>query len=185
MNLEKTAQGGRVLKIARMGHPILSQVAEEIDPTSEEAKQIVRDMAATLLDYGEVGGLAAPQVFIPKRILFYNVPKRRGDEFNPEGIPLTVIANVSYEPITDEKVTQLEACLSLPDMAGAVERYKGVSYKYQDMDGNWHEEEAWGYHAKVIQHETDHLEGIMYPQRMTDMSKFGHLTEVLRFMQAA
>jgi len=185
MNLEQLAQGGRVLKVARMGHPILSQVADEIDPTSMEAKQIVRDMAATVLDYGEIGGLAAPQVFIPKRILFYNVPKRRADEHNPDGVPLTIIANVTYKPIGEETITALEACLSLPEMAGEVERYKGISYKFQDMDGNWHEEEASGYHAKVIQHEADHLDGIMYPQRMKDMSRFGHLNEVLKFMQAA
>ena len=181
INLNDLAKGGRVLKIARMGHPLLCQPSEEIDPLSSEAYQIVQDMAATLVDFGEAVGLAAPQVFIPKRVFFYGVPKVRGDEYNPEGVPLSVIFNASYEPLTEEKIPDWEACLSLPHMAGEVNRYKGVKLTYQTLEGQWKTEEAWGYKARVIQHETDHLDGILYPMQMTNLSRFGYREEVLRY----
>lgn len=183
IDLEKWGQEGRILKIARMGHPVLSQKAEEIDPLSQEAKLIIRDMAATIISLEKLGGLAAPQVFIPKRILFYNIPEFRTDEHTPKEWPMTVLVNASYTPLSDEMVMGWEACFSLPDLAGEVPRYKGIQVKYQNLEGQWQTEDVWGFRARVIQHEVDHLDGILYPKQMQDMSRFGYFEEVAKFMR--
>lgn len=181
LELNELAQGGRVLRIAQMGHPILLKKASKIEPSSDEAQQIIRDMAATIIDFGELAGLAAPQVYISKRIIFYTIHESRADDHLPNGLPMTVLINPSFEPLTDELILSWEACLSVKDMAGEVPRYKGIRYKYQTREGEWKEAEAWGYHAKVLQHEIDHLNGILYPMRMKDMRRFGNLNEVSKY----
>jgi peptide deformylase len=104
----------------------------------------------------------------------FHVPAHRtteGEGPPPQG--LTILVNPVIEPLTEEKELGWEGCLSLPGMMGAVPRFKRIRYRGLDLDGNPIEHEADGFHARVVQHECDHLDGILYPQRMEDLSLFG------------
>jgi peptide deformylase len=172
-----------ILKIARMGHPVLKARAEPVaDPKSQEIQQLVRDMMETLEDVGGIG-LAAPQVHVSRRVVIFYVPgERRAATGEPaEDIPLTVIINPEIEPLSEETASGIEACLSVPGLAGPVPRWTHIRYRALDLAGNVFEREARGYHARVVQHECDHLDGILYPMRMTDLSSLAFVEELRRF----
>ncbi|MGH6891254.1 MAG: peptide deformylase [Dongiaceae bacterium] len=172
-----------ILKIARMGHPVLKARAEPVaDPKSEEIQQLVRDMLETLQDVGGIG-LAAPQVHVSKRVVIFLVPgDRRAASGEPaEDIPLAVLVNPEIEPLSDETSSGVEACLSVPGLAGEVPRWTHIRYRALDLQGRMFEREARGYHARVVQHECDHLDGILYPMRMTDLSSLAFVEELRRF----
>lgn len=172
-----------ILKIARMGHPVLKARAEPVvDPKSEQIQQLVRDMVETLQDVGGIG-LAAPQVHVSKRVVIFYVPgDRRAASGEPaEDIPLTVLVNPEIEPLSEEQASGVEACLSVPGLAGQVTRWAHIRYRALDLHGRMFEREAKGYHARVVQHECDHLDGILYPMRMTDLSSLAFVEELRRF----
>ncbi|HEY3150020.1 MAG TPA: peptide deformylase [Dongiaceae bacterium] len=172
-----------ILKIARMGHPVLRAPAEPVsDPKSQEIQQLVRDMMETLEDVGGIG-LAAPQVHVSKRVVIFYVPgDRRAAAGEPaEDIPLTVLINPEIEPLSDDKAPGVEACLSVPGLAGQVPRWTHIRYRALDLQGRMFEHEARGYSARVVQHECDHLDGILYPMRMTDLSSLAFVEELRRF----
>jgi peptide deformylase len=172
-----------ILKIARMGHPVLKLRAEPVaDPKSQEIQDLVRDMVETLQDIGGIG-LAAPQVHVSRRVVIFFVPgSRRSGEGDPaEDIPLTVLINPEIEPLAEDKALGVEACLSVPGLAGQVPRYTRIRYRALDLHGRMFEREASGYHARVVQHECDHLDGILYPMRMTDLSSLAFVEELRRF----
>lgn len=168
-----------LLKIARMGHPILSRVADHVpDPTDSAIIVLAEDMAETMLDAPGVG-LAAPQVHVPLRVVTYYVPEERtGEGEAPQG--LTALINPELTPLGNETDIAREACLSLPGMSGLVERYTHIGLKAQDLKGNTIEKEVSGYHARVLQHECDHLDGVLYPMRMDDLSSFGYSEEMVK-----
>lgn len=170
-----------ILKIARMGHPVLRQVAAPVrDPTTPEIQRLLQDMLETLLD-ADGAGLAAPQVHVPLRIALLQVPSERLEREEEEGtgaVPLTAMINPVVEPQTDETEFNWEACLSVPGMVGSVPRFTHIRYRYQTAEGTQIEREARGFHARVVQHECDHLDGILYPMRMEDMSQFGFVHEM-------
>lgn len=174
-----------ILKIARMGHPVLQRPADPIeDPTSAEVALLVEDMIDTLDDAGGIG-LAAPQVHVAKRVVIFFVPEHRaGEEDEEEAQPLTVMINPVIEPLTDEKSADWEACLSVPDLMGVVPRFDRIKYRWTDLEGNPQERIASGFHARAVQHECDHLDGILYPMRMTDLSQLGFAEEIHRNRQA-
>ena len=172
-----------ILKIARMGHPVLKARAEPVsDPKSQEIQQLVRDMVETLEDVGGIG-LAAPQVHVSKRVVLFYVPgDRRAASGEPaEDIPLTILINPEIDPLSEENVPGVEACLSVPGLAGPVPRWTHIRYRALDLQGRMFEREAKGYHARVVQHECDHLDGILYPMRMTDLSALAFVEELRRF----
>ena len=189
-----------ILKIARMGHPVLKLPAEPVaDPTAREIRRLVEDMLETLND-AEGAGLAAPQVHVPKRLVVFKAPPERaaqdradGDEADAESdsvtdpvtdsAPLTVLINPEIEPLTEEQVLGWEACLSVPGLNGAVPRYTHIRYRGVTPTGQPIEREATGFHARVVQHECDHLDGILYPMRMTDLSLLVFSEELRRFTQ--
>ncbi len=185
-----------ILKIARMGHPLLKRVAQPIDdPGAPEVRRLVNDMLDTLEDAGGTG-LAAPQVHVPRRLVLFYVSTERAQRENKrenegedggdgedapdeaEEVPLTVLVNPTLEPLSEEMVVSWEACLSLPDLAGRVPRYKAVRYRGLDLRGEEIVREARGFHARVVQHECDHLDGVLYPQRMTDLSTLTFASEL-------
>jgi peptide deformylase len=176
-----------ILKIARMGHPVLKRVAEPVaDPTAPEIHKLINDMLDTLSDIGGAG-LAAPQVHVPLRVVIFHVPGSRlaaeegtGGEV-PPGVQLTVLINPEILPISEERVDGLEACLSVPGLAGMVPRFRHIRYRALAPDGSVIDREASGFHARVVQHECDHLDGILYPMRMRDMSSLGFVEELRRF----
>ena len=165
-----------ILKIARMGHPVLRRAADGVaDPRAPEIKRLVEDMLETLADIGGLG-LAAPQVHVPKRVVIFEVPARRargdgeGDGDDAAAVPMTVLVNPEIEPLSEERALGWEACLSVPGLTGAVPRYTHIRYRGLTPAGARIEREARGFHARVVQHECDHLDGILYPMRMTDLS---------------
>ena len=158
-----------ILKIAKMGHPALRRPAEEVvDPTAPEIRRLAQDMLETMED-ADGAGLAAPQVHVPLRVVIFHVPAGR-DEENPQPVPLSVLINPVVEPLTDEVETDWEGCLSVPGMMGAVPRFTKVRYRAVSLEGEPIDRVAEGFHARVAQHECDHLDGILYPQQMNDLS---------------
>ena len=163
-----------ILKIARMGHPILMCRAKDVDdPDSSENRYLVRDLIETMADARGLG-LAAPQIHISKRVVVFHAPAdepKQSSEELPER-ELTVLFNPIIEPVSNEIAFGWEGCLSVPDLRGEVPRYAAVRYRGITLDGRKIDRTVHGMHARVVQHECDHLDGILYPMRMTDMSKF-------------
>lgn len=166
-----------ILKIARMGHPVLANMSLPVDdPTDPEIHYLINDMIETMRDAPGIG-LAAPQVHVPKRIVVFYVPASRTSD-EDDGVPLTALINPVIEPLSDDKELGIEGCLSLPGMAGKVPRYTKIRYSALLPSGEELIREAEGYHARVVQHECDHLDGILYPMRMEDLSSLGYTDEL-------
>jgi len=177
-----------------MGHPVLMREAEPVaDPKAPEIRRLIADMVDTMADAPGIG-LAAPQVHVPKRLVIFHIPESRArvaasaradDQGGPapddvEAVPMTVLINPMIEPLSDEMEPGVEGCLSLPGMIGMVPRYTRIRYTGLATDGSTIEREASGYHARVVQHECDHLDGILYPMRMDDLTTFGFVDEMGR-----
>lgn len=167
-----------ILKIARMGHPVLRQPAAPVaDPTAPEIAGLAADMKDTLIDIGG-NGLAAPQVYVGLRMVLYRlVAERIPSGAKQPAVDWTVLVNPVITPLGDGRMVNYERCLSLPDMVGKVERHTKVRCAYETLAGKHVEIVARGFHAMVLQHECDHLDGILYPMRMLDLSEFGYATE--------
>ena len=160
-----------ILKIAKMGHPVLRRRSDPVaNPGSPEVARLVADMLETLED-ADGAGLAAAQVHVPLRVVMFHVPAGHDDDDNePEPVPLIVLVNPEVEILTEEMETDWEGCLSVPGLIGAVPRYTAVRYRGTTPEGEAIDREVQGFHARVVQHECDHLDGILYPQRMIDLS---------------
>jgi peptide deformylase len=170
-----------LLKIARMGHPVLRTRAQEVpDPTASWVRQLVEDMIETMEDAGGTG-IAAPQVHAPYRILVFQVLGERVSELSGDGEqPLIALINPEIELIGEERVLGWEGCLSVPGLRGVVPRHLRVRYRGLGLDGEEIARDAAGFHARVVQHEYDHLDGILYPQRITDHRLLVFLEELQR-----
>jgi len=166
-----------VRTVLRMGDPRLLQVAEEVTAfATPELEALLTDMFDTMAALNGAG-LAAPQIGISKRVVIFGV------DHNPrypdaELVPTTVLINPIVEPLGDVMDEDWEGCLSVPGMRGLVPRYSAVRYAGFDPRGGRIEREAYGFHARVVQHECDHLDGILYPQRIRDMRTFGFEEEL-------
>jgi peptide deformylase len=170
-----------LLKIARMGHPVLRATAAPVeDPTAPWVRRLVGDMLKTMEDAAGTG-IAAPQVHAPHRIVTFFVAGERVSDLPGDGEQaLTVLINPVIEPIGPDMALGWEGCLSVPGLRGVVPRYLRVRYRGVGLDGEPIEREAAGFHARVVQHECDHLDGILYPQRMTDHRLLVYLEELQR-----
>lgn len=183
---------GRILKIARMGHPILKEIAQRVkDPLAPEIGQLIQDMEATV-KYLNCSGLAAPQVFSSLRVVIFRVITTTDNpayeltpEYDPEGVPWTVMINPIITPLSQEITLGWESCLSLPGLMGRVPRYHSIQYTYLNQKGEEEKRTAHGFHARVVQHECDHLDGILYCQRMKDTSDFGFKEEIINLKRVA
>jgi peptide deformylase len=174
-----------ILKIARMGHPVLLRLCDPVpDPGAPEIRRLVADMMETMEDAPGVG-LAAPQVHVPLRLFVFRVPGERsaGD---PDDAPIgnSVLINPELELLGEERVLGWEGCLSIPGLRAAVPRATRVRYTGVDCDGNTVTREVSGFHARVVQHEYDHLNGILYTMRMNDFRLFGFNEELNRLLEA-
>jgi peptide deformylase len=170
-----------ILKIARMGHPVLLQMCEPVaNPGAPEIRRLVADMLETMDDAPGVG-LAAPQVHVPLRLFVFRVPETRaGEDAGDTALGDSVLINPEIELPTEERVLRWEGCLSIPGLRAAVPRAPRIRYRGVDCDGTLVEREVSGFHAGVVQHEYDHLDGILYPMRMKDFSLFGFTEELAR-----
>lgn len=174
-----------LLKIARMGHPVLLRRADDVpDPRAPEIARLVRDMFETMDDAGGVG-LAAPQVHVPLRLFVWKVPEGRSEGADDAPVGHSVLINPEIEPLGDETAENWEGCLSIPGLRGLVRRPARIRYRGVGLDGGEIAGEAGGFRAVVLQHEHDHLEGTLYPMRMTDLSRWGFNEELARFPQPA
>jgi peptide deformylase len=167
-----------VLRIAKMGNPVLLRKAEPVpDPTAPEIRKLAQDMQDTIEDIG-ASGLAAPQVFVSKRVVVYRMIAARipeGSGLEPR--PWTVLVNPVITPKSKEQKEVWERCLSVPGLHGKVPRFAHVEITYQDLEGKRHTHEATSTWAALLQHECDHLDGILYPMRMTDLSLLAYNEE--------
>ena len=164
-----------ILKIARMGHSVLVDPAVNIeDPTAEPIQRLIGDMKETMADANGIG-LAAPQVYQSLRlILFLDAADR---EETADRAPVVLI-NPEIEPLDDEMELGVEGCLSIPGLQGIVPRHRRIGYRGLTPEGRVIEREAEGLHARVVQHEVDHLDGILYPMRMPDLTKLSFESEI-------
>ena len=155
-----------VLPIALMGADVLKHRADEVSDFNDPALlALVDNMIETTMEAHGVG-LAAPQVSVLKRIVIFFVPAERNKDV---AVPLTVMINPVITPTDQTQKEAWEACLSVPGLTGEVRRYTAINYRFQDLTGATMEREAEGFHARVVQHECDHLDGILYPMRMNDI----------------
>ena len=176
-----------IRKIARMGHPILQGVAKPVpDPTAPEVQALVRDMIETMID-ANGAGLAAPQVHVPLRLVIFQAPPERSDPDMSEEerfdatAPLTILANPVIEVLEPELEGGIEGCLSVPGLRGFVERPRAIRYSGVTLTGETVTRVARGFHARVVQHECDHLDGVLYPMRMRDLSKLMFESELRHY----
>lgn len=158
--------------VLKMGDPLLLKVAEPIQAfNTPELKALLTDMHDTMAALNGAG-IAAPQIGVSKQVVIFGVGH------NPrypdaEQVPFTELVNPTITPLTDNQSESWEGCLSVPGMRGLVPRYTCIRYQGVDPKGNPIDRTVEGFHAIVVQHEVDHLLGILYPMRIKDMSKFG------------
>ena len=167
-----------VLRIAKMGNPVLLQKAAPVaDPTAPEIRRLAADMQETIEDIG-ASGLAAPQVFVSKRVVVYRIIAARipeGSGLEPR--PWTVMVNPVIRPKSAVTTPVWERCLSVPGLHGKVPRFMHITISYQDLQGKTLRHDARSSWAALLQHECDHLDGILYPMRMTDLSLLAYNDE--------
>jgi peptide deformylase len=174
-----------ILKVARLGHPIVRGHAKPLEPAAIRSRgfqRLIDDMVETMHEYEGVG-LAAPQVHVGLRLAVLEVPE--SDERASAAVPLTVLINPKLTPLGKERALGFEGCLSIPDLRGAVPRLTRLRLEALDRQGKPFSLEAEGFHARVIQHECDHLDGRVYLDRMDDLKSLGFLAEFERFTLAA
>ena len=171
-----------VLKVAHLGHPILRQVAEPVPPEAigaPDVQRLIDDMWETMDDH-DGAGLAAPQVHVSRRVVIYGV------EANPrypdaDAVPRTVLINPKLTPLAQHQEEDWEGCLSVPDLRGKVPRFTRVRVEAYARDGRRLRFTAEGFHARVVQHECDHLDGKVYLDRMRSMETLSFLPEFQRY----
>lgn len=166
-----------IKSILKMGDPNLLKSSQKVTNfSSNELDILIEDLFDTM-DANDGSGLAAPQIGVLKRVVVFGV------ENNPrypdaESVPTTILINPEIEVLSNSFQEYWEGCLSIPGMRGLVERPDHIIYRGFDVNGGLIEIEATGFHAIVVQHECDHLDGILYPMKMKDMSHFGFCEEI-------
>ncbi len=168
-------------EIVLLGNPLLRQKAEAIRE-EEFGTQELKALEKTLFEMLEAEnglGLAAPQIGISKRALVFGMDKHPVHTQIP-AIPFTILFNPSYEPISEECAEEYEGCLSVGTLRGKVSRYRHIRYRGYDVNGQLIEREVSDLHARVLQHEYDHLEGVIFLDKVTDMNSLGFHDELLR-----
>ncbi len=174
-----------ILKVARLGHPVLRRIADPIEPgriKSPDIQRLIDDMFDTMAEYGGVG-LAAPQVHSSLQLL---VTEEIPDPDSDGGYlaQRSVVINPKITFLTAEEVAYFEGCLSLPDFRGRVPRIRRIRLQGFDRDGNSIDREVEGFPAVVYQHEVDHLNGIVFLDRMRDFSTLAYQLEFDRYWAA-
>jgi len=166
-----------VKAVLKMGSPLLLERSQEITRFgTPELDALLTDMLDTM-EALNGAGLAAPQIGVPLRVVIFGV-KRNPRYPDAEEVPYTVLINPVIRPFADEMEEGWEGCLSVPGMRGLVPRYRRINYKGSDQYGSPIERDVADFHARVVQHECDHLDGVLYPMRIADLRNFG-FTDVL------
>ncbi len=171
-----------ILKVARMGHPVLRQEAEPVPPdqiTSPDIQRFIDDMIDTMHEY-DGAGLAAPQVHVSKQIVVIEPGGRRQDLSSPDAETIVYI-NPEITPLTDDMDEDWEGCLSVPGLRGCVPRYTKIRFRAYDRHGKRLDLVAEGFAARVIQHECDHLWGKLYIDRIQDTTSLTFMEEFMKY----
>ena len=163
-----------VRAILKMGDPRLLRVAEPVTEfNTPELHSLIADMFDTM-HAANGAGLAAPQIGVNLRLVIYGFKQNTRYPDAPP-VPETVLINPRMRPLSAERVEGWEGCLSVPGLRGAVPRFSALHYEGFDQFGNVISRDAEGFHARVVQHECDHLDGILYPMRIEDFTQFGYV----------
>jgi peptide deformylase len=167
-----------VRRVLRMGDPGLLRISEPVRAfDSPELRELLSDMRDTMAAHDGVG-LAAPQIGMPWRVVIFGTGAPNPRYPDAEAVPETVLINPELEPIGEIREEDWEGCLSVPGLRGIVPRYAELHYRGVDELGRPIDRHVSGFHARVVQHEVDHLDGILYPMRVTDFSRFGFIEEL-------
>ena len=161
-----------------MGNPDLLKVSEPIDFEKDDLKTLIEDMKETM-KVNDGAGLAAPQIGVFKRLVIFGFDTN--DRYpEADSVPFTVLINPVITPLSDDKENGWEGCLSVPGLRGVVPRFTHIKYEGYDADGKKFEREVEDFHARVVQHECDHLDGILYPMKIEDYRYFGFHEEIFK-----
>jgi len=164
--------------ILKMGNPDLLKVSEPVDFKKDDLTTLIEDMKETM-KANDGAGLAAPQIGVFKRLVIFgfdtNVRYPEADS-----VPFTVLINPIITPLSDEQENGWEGCLSVPGLRGVVPRFTHIKYEGYDAEGKKLEREVEDFHARVVQHECDHLDGILYPMKIEDYRYFGFHEEIFK-----
>lgn len=172
-----------IRKVARMGHPVLRKKARELtaeEIRSPETKRLIQDMIETMHEYGGIG-IAAPQIHESLRVSLIEVPEEGTRYPGAEAQSLTVFINPKLTVVDEEEQGFWEGCLSVPDLRGLVYRPRKVQVDYLDLEGNPRSVVAEGFLATVFQHEFDHLDGVLYVDRLKDTKKLAFIDEYQKY----
>ncbi|HWG30268.1 MAG TPA: peptide deformylase [Steroidobacteraceae bacterium] len=157
--------------VMKMGNPVLRQVAAPVTRFDRSLRELIADMDDTMRALSGAG-IAAPQIGVSLRVVIFEVRENpRYPQVAP--VPYTMLVNPILTPLGDEQEEGWEGCLSVPGMRGLVPRFKRLRYQGFGVDGEPIDRTVEGFHARVVQHEVDHLDGILYPQRIADLRNFG------------
>jgi len=166
-----------IKSIVKMGNQKLATPSLPVtDFSSQELKKLIQDMQETMKEKGGVG-IAAPQIGCNLRVIMFGFEKN--ERYPDEGpVPFTILINPSFENLSDEMIGGWEGCLSVPGLRGSVSRFQKIRYSGYGIDGKMISRTAEGFHARVVQHEMDHIDGILFPRRLHDMKLFGFEDEL-------
>ena len=171
-----------IREVLRMGDPRLWRVSAPVERFgTRELDELLQDMRDTMAAQNGAG-LAAPQIGVGLRVVIFGV-ERNPRYPDAEPVPYTELINPVLTPLSDEMEDGWEGCLSVPGLRGVVPRYTALRYEGRDPQGNPIRREVSGFHARVVQHECDHLEGVLYPQRMKDMKKLLFESEIQHWLE--
>ena len=164
---------GKVLKVREVGEPILEKECIEVDikNINEEILDIIEDLKSTL-EFGTGLGIAAPQIGVDKRIIVVGAKKENIKYNDAEEIPITAMINPTWKKLTEDTDVQYEGCMSVPSIRGKVERYKNIELTYYNENGEKIVKQLNGFFARLVQHECDHLDGIVFLEKVKGPNGF-------------
>lgn len=173
---------GKILAIREVGDPVLAKKAEEIDTKKidQEVLDIIEDLKATL-EFSAGFGIAAPQVGISKKIIVIEIEKEKCGYADCEDVPNTVMINPTWKPLSDKTSVEFEACLSVPTIRGKVKRYQEIEVTYYTQTGEKVTKQVHGFTARDIQHECDHLEGMVFLDKVESPGGFATINTIRKF----
>lgn len=168
-------------RVLRMGHPILLERSQPVpDFNTPDLQMVINDLQDTMTAE-EGAGIAAPQIGVLWRVVMFGIENNpRYPEVEP--VPFTILINPEITVLDQTREDGWEGCLSVPGMRGLVPRFRRIAYSGYDAQGRHLQREAEGFHARVVQHEVDHLDGILYPRRIEDMTQFGFKEELKHYL---
>ena len=173
---------GKVIKVREVGDPVLEKVCDKVDTENinHETLDTIEDLKATL-EFGIGLGIAAPQIGISKRIIVVGAKKENIKYNDAEEVPLTAMINPTWEKLYEETDIQYEGCMSVPKIRGRVERYKNIELTYYDENGNKIVRKLNGFFARLVQHECDHLDGIVFLEKVKEHNGFATIDNINKY----